>query len=79
MDTCGGYVQQEILAHQATPIQGCTKPYYHSLEQLKLLAGKEKEEQTPQVVLHTTRVPSTPHKPSAKLTNIITYFGQCCE
>ena len=43
----------EILAHQATPIQGCTKPYYHCLEQLKLLAGKKNEEQTSQVVLHT--------------------------
>ena len=43
----------EILAHQATPIQGSTKPYYHCLEQLKLLAGKKNEEQTPQVVLHT--------------------------
>lgn len=43
----------EILAHQATPIQGCTKPYYHCLEQLKLLAGRKNEEQTPQVVLHT--------------------------
>ena len=27
----------EILAHQATPIQGNTKPYYHCLEQLKQL------------------------------------------
>ena len=43
----------EILAHQATPIQGSTKPYYHCLEQLKLLAGKKNEEQTPQVILHT--------------------------
>jgi len=43
----------EILAHQATPIQGSTKPYYHCLDQLKLLVGKESEEQTPQVVLHT--------------------------
>ena len=42
----------EILAHQATPIPGSNKPYYHCLEQLKLLAGK-KEEQTPQVVFHT--------------------------
>ena len=42
----------EILAHQATPIQGSTKPYYHCLEQLKLLAGKKNEEQTPQIVLH---------------------------
>lgn len=43
----------EILAHQATPIQGSSKPYYHCLEQLNLLAGKKNEEQTPQVVLHT--------------------------
>ena len=43
----------EILAHQATPIQGSTKPYYHCLEQLKLLAGKKNEEQRPQIVLHT--------------------------
>ena len=42
----------EILAHQATPISGSNKPYYHCLEQLKLLVGK-KEEQTPPVVLHT--------------------------
>lgn len=42
----------EILAHQATPIPGSNKPYYHCLEQLKILAGK-KEEQTPQVVFHT--------------------------
>ena len=43
----------EILAHQATPVQGNTKPYYHCLEVLKKLAGKKNEEQTPQVVLHT--------------------------
>ncbi len=43
----------EILAHQATPIQGCNKPYYHCLEVLKKLVGKKNEEQTPQVVLHT--------------------------
>ena len=43
----------EILAHQATPVQGSTKPYYHCLEQLKLLAGKKNEEQRPQIVLHT--------------------------
>ena len=43
----------EILAHQATPVQGDTKPYYHCLEALKKLAGKKNEEQTPQVVLHT--------------------------
>ena len=42
----------EILAHQATPISGSNKPYYHCLEHLMLLAGK-KEEQTPQVVFHT--------------------------
>ena len=45
----------EILAHQATPVQGDTKPYYHCLETLKKLAGKKNEEQTPQVVLHTDR------------------------
>ena len=43
----------EILAHQATPVQGDTKPYYHCLEALKKLAGKKNEEQTPQIVLHT--------------------------
>ena len=43
----------EILVHQATPIKGNSKPYYHCLEQLKLLVGKKNEEQTPQVVLHT--------------------------
>ena len=48
-----GVFNNEILAHQAAPIQGSTKPYYHCLEQLKLLAGKKNEEQTPQVVLHT--------------------------
>ena len=42
----------EILAHQASPIPGSNKPYYHCLERLKLLARK-KEEQTPQVVFHT--------------------------
>lgn len=26
-----------------------------------------------------TRVPYTPHKPSGRLMNIITYFGQCRE
>ena len=43
----------EILAHQATPVSGSNKPYYHCLEVLKKLAGKKNEEQTPQVVLHT--------------------------
>ena len=43
----------EILAHQATPVTGSNKPYYHCLEVLKKLAGKKNEEQTPQVVLHT--------------------------
>ena len=43
----------EILAHQATPVSGSSKPYYHCLEVLKKLAGKKNEEQTPQVVLHT--------------------------
>ena len=42
----------EILAHQATPIPGSNKPYYHCLERLMLLIGN-KEEQTPQVVFHT--------------------------
>lgn len=42
----------QILAHEATPIQGHTGPYYHCLEQLKQLVGT-KEEQTSQVVLHT--------------------------
>ena len=43
----------EILAHQATPVTGSNKPYYHCLEVLKELAGKKNEEQTPQVVFHT--------------------------
>ena len=43
----------EILAHQATPIVGSNKPYYHCLDVLKTLAGKKNEEQTPQVVFHT--------------------------
>ena len=43
----------EILAHQATPVTGSNKPYYYCLEVLKKLAGKKSEEQTPQVVLHT--------------------------
>ena len=43
----------EILAHQATPVQGNIAPYYHCLEKLKQLAGKKNEEQGPQVVLHT--------------------------
>ena len=43
----------EILAHQATPVTGSNKPYYYCLEVLKKLAGKKNEEQTPQVVLHT--------------------------
>ena len=43
----------EILAHQATPVQGSNKPYYHCLEELKKLAGKKNEEQAPQVVFHT--------------------------
>ena len=42
----------EILAHQATCVPGSSKPYYHCLEQLKLLVGKE-EEQTAPVVFHT--------------------------
>ena len=45
----------EILAHQATPVSGSNKPYYHCLEVLKKLAGKKNEEQTPQVVLHTAQ------------------------
>ena len=43
----------EILAHQATPIRGSNKPYYHCLEQLKQLAGKENEEHKSPVTLHT--------------------------
>ena len=43
----------EILAHQATPVQGNTKPYYHCLDALNKHAGKKNEEQTSQVVLHT--------------------------
>ena len=43
----------EILAHQTTPITGSNKPYYHCLEVLKKLAGKKNEEQTPQVVFQT--------------------------
>ena len=43
----------EILAHQATPVTGSSKPYYHCLEALKKLAGKKNEEQRPQVVFHT--------------------------
>lgn len=42
----------EILAHQATPISGSNKPYYHCLEQLKQRIGK-KEEQTLRVVFRT--------------------------
>ena len=43
----------EILAHQVTNIPGNSQPYYHCLEQLKKLAGKKTEEQTPQAVFHT--------------------------
>lgn len=43
----------EILAHQVTNIPGNSQPYYYCLEQLKKLAGKKNEEQTPQVVFHT--------------------------
>ena len=43
----------QILAHKATENQGSTEPYYHCLDELKKLAGKKSEEQTPQVVLHT--------------------------
>jgi transposase InsO family protein len=43
----------EILAHAATPNRGCNQPYYHCLDVLKQLVGKENKEQTPQVVLHT--------------------------
>lgn len=42
----------EILAHQATPIVGSNKPYYHCLEHLKLLTGK-KDEHTTKVIFHT--------------------------
>ena len=69
----------EILAHQATPIQGSTKPYYHCLEQLKLLAGKKNEEQTPQVVLRTGQGSVCSSQAFHRLMNIITYFGQCRE
>ena len=37
----------EILAHQVTPITGRSTPYYHRLEVLKDLAGKKNEELTP--------------------------------
>ena len=43
----------QILAHNATKIQGNSGPYYYCLEELKKLVGKKSEEQTPQVVLHT--------------------------
>ena len=66
----------EIIVHQATPFQGRTKPYYHCLEQLKPLASKKNEEQTPP---YRPGVLSTPHKPSNRLKNIITYFVQCRE
>ena len=42
----------EILAHSVTDIRGSNKPYYDCLAVLNQLAGK-KEEQKPQVVLHT--------------------------
>lgn len=42
----------EILAHQATPIVGSSKPYYYCLDQLKQLIRK-REEQTVPVVFHT--------------------------
>ena len=43
----------EILAHQATPVAGSNKQYHHCLEVLMKLSGKKNEEQTPQVVFHT--------------------------
>ena len=42
----------EIIAHSATSTKGSNKPYYHCLEQLKMLMDK-REEQTSQVVFHT--------------------------
>lgn len=39
-----GMFNNEILAHQATPIPGSNKPFYHSLEKLKQLAGKKGSE-----------------------------------
>ena len=42
----------EILAHQATPIVGNSKPYYYCLDRLKQLIEKRKEQTSP-VVLHT--------------------------
>ena len=42
----------EILAHSVTDIPGSNKPYYDCLNALNLLAGK-KEEQKPQILLHT--------------------------
>lgn len=42
----------EILAHQATPIIGSSKPYYYCLDQLKQMI-KKREAQTIPVVFHT--------------------------
>lgn len=42
----------EILAHQATPIVGNSKPYYYCLDRLKQLVEKRKEQTSP-VVFHT--------------------------
>ena len=42
----------EIIAHSVTSSKGSNKPYYHCLEQLKMLMDK-REEQTSQVVFHT--------------------------
>ena len=42
----------EILAHQATPIVGNNQPYYYCLDQLKQMIRKREEQSTP-VVFHT--------------------------
>lgn len=44
MDAFVGYINNEILAHRATPIPGSNIPYYHCLEQLKLMIVGKKEE-----------------------------------
>ena len=48
----GLLISSPCFSRNWLPIPGSNKPYYHCLEQLKLLVGK-KEEQTPQVVFHT--------------------------
>lgn len=42
----------EILAHQATPVVGSSKPYYYCLERLKKIITQRKEQTVP-VVFHT--------------------------